>query len=78
MGYNTHQTTSLPVATSFIWLQQAADQGVANAQVSLGWMYLTGLGVEQDLQRARSWYRKASLQGNEQAKKALREGFRAE
>lgn len=33
-----------------------AEQGFAEAQANLGWMYQAGLGVEKDLGQARRWY----------------------
>lgn len=46
---------------------KAADQGVANAQFNLGFMYKRGQGVKQDSQEAAKWYRKAADQGLEVA-----------
>jgi hypothetical protein len=40
-----------------------AEQGVAKAQVNLGFMYDLGKGVLQDYAQARKWYRKAAEQG---------------
>ena len=40
-----------------------AEQGNAEAQYNLGWMYLKGEGVEQNLKEAVKWYRKAAEQG---------------
>jgi TPR repeat protein len=44
------------------WYQQAADQGLAAAQYSLGYMYYRGEGVSRDAVKAVEWYRKAALQ----------------
>ncbi len=44
-----------------------AEQGNANAQGSLGYMYEKGHGVLQNYARAFMWYRKAVDQGNAQA-----------
>ena len=41
-----------------------ADQGNAEAQAGLGWMYFHGQGVAQDYVQAISWYRKAADQGH--------------
>jgi TPR repeat protein len=41
-----------------------AEQGDADAQASLGWMYENGNGVLQDYAEAVDWYRKAAEQGN--------------
>ncbi|MBW6510135.1 MAG: sel1 repeat family protein [Desulfuromonadales bacterium] len=42
---------------------QLAEQGDAEAQVTLGVMYLNGLGVKQDNLQAAIWFRKAAVQG---------------
>jgi uncharacterized protein len=41
-----------------------AEDGDAEAQRSLGWMYDTGHGVPKDDAQARQWYLKAAEQGN--------------
>lgn len=45
----------------------AADQGNADAQFNMGQAYKLGRGVAVDLKAAEAWYRKAALQGHEQA-----------
>lgn len=45
----------------------AAGHGNADAQFNLGQAYKTGRGVSVDLRQAEEWYRKAALQGHEQA-----------
>jgi|GEM_PF-1296909 len=45
------------------WLV-AAEKGDARAQERLGRAYLRGLGVPQDFDKARMWYRKAAEQGD--------------
>ena len=42
----------------------AAEQGLANAQVNLGYMYAIGQGVEQDNVLAHMWFSLAAAQGN--------------
>ena len=44
-----------------------AEQGDADAQVELGFMYLSGQGVPQDDAEAARWYHLAAEQGNAQA-----------
>ena len=46
------------------WWHKAADQGHAEAQVSLGFMYATGRGVPEDDAQAVAWYREAADQGH--------------
>ena len=43
-------------------IQKAADQGLADAQVALGWIYDVGYGVPQDHAAAASWYQMAGDQ----------------
>ena len=44
-------------------VRHAAEQGNAEAQFSLGWVYSTGSGVPKDDGKAVEWYRKAAEQG---------------
>ena len=44
------------------WYHNAADNGYADAQFSLGRLYRKGLGVKQDDKQAIYWYRKAADQ----------------
>jgi TPR repeat protein len=48
-----------------------ADQGHADAQYNLAFMYANGKGVPQDYTSAVSWYRKAAEQGNARAQASL-------
>lgn len=45
------------------WYHQAAEQGDANAQNTLGVMYERGTGIPQDSTEAAKWYRQAAEQG---------------
>lgn len=49
------------------WLQYAAEQGHALAQICLGSCYYCGQGVPQDYAEAAKWYEKAAEQGDEDA-----------
>jgi uncharacterized protein len=53
------------------WYRQAADQGNADAQAGLGWMYCKGLGVTQDFAQAVHWSREAADRGNAYAEANL-------
>jgi TPR repeat protein len=53
------------------WFRKAAEQGHAQAQNELGWLYDNGYGVEQDNTQAVFWYRKAAEQGNDEAQNNL-------
>ena len=46
------------------WFRLSADEGNADAQVNLGYLYATGQGVPQDDQEAVRWYRKSAGQRN--------------
>lgn len=48
----------------FARLRIEAERGDANAQSSLGWMYLNGEGVGKDPKEAAKWVRMAADQGN--------------
>jgi TPR repeat protein len=54
------------------WYRKAADQGYADAQFKLGWLYENGLGIEKDYSQAKAWYQKAADQGNADAKEGLK------
>jgi TPR repeat protein len=41
------------------WFLEAAEQGLPEAQATLGWMYEHGRGVAKDEKKAAEWYRKA-------------------
>ena len=49
------------------WYRKSADQGYANAQCNLGYMYEVGRGVSQSYSEAVKWYRSAAEQGAAQA-----------
>ena len=48
-----------------------ADKGRASAQFFLGYMYRSGLGVEQNYKEAVKWYQKSADQGNATAQNNL-------
>lgn len=45
------------------WYREAAEQGLADAQLNLGNLYRAGRGVPKDPRRAVVWYLKAAIQG---------------
>ncbi|MBQ6237184.1 MAG: toll/interleukin-1 receptor domain-containing protein [Bacteroidales bacterium] len=57
--YNANQ-----YAKAVEWYRIAAEQGYADAQYSLGYMYQYGRGVPPDDAEAVRWYRKAAEQGH--------------
>ena len=54
-------------ATALKLLRPLAEQGNANAQNNLGWMYDQGDGVTQDFKEAAKWYRSAAEEGLHEA-----------
>ncbi|MBO7271401.1 MAG: sel1 repeat family protein [Bacteroidaceae bacterium] len=52
---------------------KAAENGHPVAQYDLGVCYYNGKGVSQSRDEAVKWWRIAAQQGNENAKKALRD-----
>ena len=50
-------------ATALREWRPLAEQGNANAQYNLGFMYINGLGIPQDYAEAAKWFRKAAEQG---------------
>lgn len=59
MGEGVPKDSSLAVK----WFSKAAEQGNANAQFNLGYMYQMGEGVPKNASLAAQWYRKAAEQG---------------
>jgi hypothetical protein len=53
------------------WYRKAADQGYAEAQSYLGYMYVHAECVPQDYTEGVGWYRKAADQGHPRAESAL-------
>ena len=45
------------------WSKKAEEQGDADAQLSLGYMYYSGQGILQNYTEAFKWYRRAADQG---------------
>ena len=58
-------------ATELQILRPLADQGNAEAQNWVGWIYDQGKGVAKDYVEAKNWYRKAADQGNTDAQNNL-------
>ncbi|MGG4603986.1 tetratricopeptide repeat protein [Paenalcaligenes sp. Me131] len=53
------------------WFEKAAEQGLAQAQFSLGVMYDQGRGVPQNDVKAFEWYEKSAQQGDVDAQLSL-------
>jgi TPR repeat protein len=54
-------------ATAVVWIQKAAEQGLAKAQYQLGHLYSEGRGVTKNKQEAFKWIQKAAEQGHTKA-----------
>ena len=48
---------------AFKYCKKSAEEGIAEAQFNLGYMYQNGQGVKQDYFKAFEWYQKAAEQG---------------
>lgn len=46
---------------------KAAEEGLHDAVLAMGWFYLNGVGVEADEAEAARWYRKSARQGDPRA-----------
>jgi TPR repeat protein len=46
---------------------QSAELGFHDAVLAMGWFYLNGLGVEEDVAKAEAWYRRSARQGDPRA-----------
>lgn len=62
--------TALPL------FKKAAKSGNAEAQLTLGLMYETGMGVKADEKEAFSWYEKSAKQGYDMGQLALGDCYR--
>ncbi|MDR3412085.1 MAG: hypothetical protein P4L87_14275 [Formivibrio sp.] len=58
-------------SNAVLWLQPQATNGSANAQGSLGWHYLNGLGCETNRELGIYWLKKATAQGDIEASNHL-------
>ena len=51
------------------WFREAAEQGHAAGQGSLGYMYYEGNGVPKDWISAYAWFNLSAINGDEQARR---------
>ena len=61
-------------ATAIEKLQPLAEQGHAEAQFALGYMYYYGRGVDEDKKEAAKWFRKAKKEASKWYRKAAEQG----
>ena len=75
--FNITNSYSIPVDRKFLdkkaldWYKKAAEQGNAQAQYNLGWMYREGKGTAQDDKKAVYWWQEAAKQGSASAQSLL-------
>lgn len=63
--YDTGRGTSQDYSSAFYWYEKAAQQGVAESQVSLGWYYMAGLdGIPIDYPKAVYWNEQGARRGH--------------
>ena len=58
-------------AVAVAWFRIAAEQGIAEAEWSLGALYMGGIGLERNEAVGVAWYTRAALQGHVAAQTAL-------
>lgn len=64
---------SAAAAPDVALVKERAEQGVVESQFALGNMYFKGNGVEQNIEEALKWFRRAAEKGNAMAQ--LKLGF---
>ncbi|HWI50241.1 MAG TPA: sel1 repeat family protein, partial [Rummeliibacillus sp.] len=55
------------------WYQMAADKQDVDGEFNLGFCYESGMGTPINMKKAKYWYQRAALQGDEEAKRKLKE-----
>ncbi len=65
--YANGKGTDIDMAASLYWMEQAANQGNADAQLITGFWYEEGHGTAPDEEKALYWYERAAEQGNADA-----------
>jgi TPR repeat protein len=60
--------------TAAKWWRKAAEAGDVTAQWCIGQCYYYGRGVERDVAKAMTWFRRSAAQGNARAARALQSG----
>jgi thiol-disulfide isomerase/thioredoxin len=69
LGFYFYQNKNF--TNAFNWIQKAAEQGNAMAQANLGYMYVRGIGTQEDDQQGFNWFLKSANQGNVDACNSL-------
>ena len=63
--YEQGQGVPKDYAMAVAWCRKAADQGLADAQIGLGWSYWNGEGVPKDYAMAYMWFNLAAAHGKD-------------
>lgn len=58
---------------AFDWYMMAAEKNDIQGEYNVGFCYESGIGVEVNIKKARYWYKRAALQGDEQSINRLKE-----
>ena len=72
-GFITAEGVSKNYKEAVKWFTKSAEQGFANSQAMVGVCYHHGLGVAKNLVEGYAWYNVAIANGNEKAKKWIKE-----
>ncbi len=62
----------LDYARAAVWTRQAAEQGYAQAQTDLGYLYEQGKGVPLDYVTAYAWYSRAAEAGDDRGASSMK------
>ena len=57
------------------WYRKAAEQNMPEAERKLGYMYLFGEGVKKDREKAKEWFFKAAIHGEDEGLDMLLDEF---
>lgn len=60
-------------AEAFSWYMKAAEMNDTEGEYNVGFCYESGIGTEVNIKEAKKWYRKATLKGDEESKRRLKE-----
>ncbi len=69
--YKDKDFTQFDLEKSFLWYKSAADNGHGRAQLMLGSMLAIGHGTKQNLELAKFYFQKASMNGQDKANEIL-------
>ena len=72
MFYQQYARSRKGIKRSLLLLKKAADQGLADAQYSLGIMFMNGSLVHANAAESKKWLQLAASQGHELAQITIR------